>query len=132
MLLFPLAALTTISKQKIVLIELVKLGKPSRLPFSHARETNSSCFFRDVTVIKLITRNSIDDDMYNLAQNKLSLEREVSSGVDTKQANISEADAGVGGKEVASKMRSSLLKNLQTRFAAEESQAASQSQKPAA
>ncbi|GAA5960200.1 hypothetical protein JCM3765_002505 [Sporobolomyces pararoseus] len=83
---------------------------------------------RDVTVVKLITRNSIDDDMYNLAQNKLSLEREVSSGVDTKQAEI-EAE-GAGGKEVASKMRSSLLKNLQTRFAAEESQAASQ--KPAA
>ncbi|GAA5935429.1 DNA-dependent ATPase FUN30 [Sporobolomyces koalae] len=94
---------------------------------------------RDVTVIKLITRESIDDDMYRLAQNKLSLEREVSSGIDTKQANLSastngqgtpnattsDADAGLGGKEAASKMRSSLLRNLQSRFAAEgESQAA--------
>jgi len=78
-------------------------------------------------VIKLITKNSIDDDMYNLAQNKLSLEREVSSGVDTKQQKIeSEDGGGGGGKEVASKMRSSLLKNLQTRFAEEESQAATQ------
>ncbi|GAA5823937.1 hypothetical protein JCM5353_007343 [Sporobolomyces roseus] len=82
---------------------------------------------RDVTVIKLITKNSIDNDMYNLAQNKLSLEREVSSGVDTKQQKIeSEDGGGGGGKEVASKMRSSLLKNLQTRFAEEESQAATQ------
>lgn len=64
--------------------------------------------------------------MYNLAQNKLSLEREVSSGVDTKQQNIESEDGGGGGKEVASKMRSSLLKNLQTRFAEEESQAATQ------
>ncbi|GAA5876652.1 hypothetical protein JCM16303_003615 [Sporobolomyces ruberrimus] len=87
---------------------------------------------RDVTVIKLITRNSIDDDMYSLAQNKLSLEREVSSGIDTKQANISEVEDAEfsGGKEAASKMRSSLLKNLQTRFAQEETQAAA-SQKPA-
>ncbi|GAA5909296.1 DNA-dependent ATPase FUN30 [Sporobolomyces salmoneus] len=88
---------------------------------------------RDVTVIKLITRNSIDDDMYSLAQNKLNLEREVSSGVDTKQNVASnDVDDGAGGKEVASKMRSSLLKNLQSRFAAEESQAASQTQKPPA
>ncbi|GAA5906029.1 hypothetical protein JCM5296_005686 [Sporobolomyces johnsonii] len=71
---------------------------------------------RDVTIIKLITRGSIDEDMHNLARTKLHLEREVSSGVDGPAT--AEADEG-GGQQVEKKMRSSLLKNLQQRFNAE-------------
>ncbi|GAA6062362.1 hypothetical protein JCM10212_004208 [Sporobolomyces blumeae] len=78
---------------------------------------------RDVTVIKLITKNSIDEDMHNLALNKLSLEREVSENVDNRSARATEAsEEEQSGAQAANKMRSSLLKNLQTRFAKEESE----------
>ncbi|KAK4054298.1 DNA-dependent ATPase fun30 [Microbotryomycetes sp. JL221] len=72
---------------------------------------------RDVHIIKLITKGSLEEDMRRLATNKLLLDTEVSGGVDANAAGMvsNGAPASYGEADqtkVEKKIRSSLLSTL--------------------
>lgn len=78
---------------------------------------------RDVNVIRFITRESVEEDMRNLAETKLRLDDTVSStsqypsGVAPPNAAADEEEAS--GQQVERKMRTSLLMNLKKRWEGE-------------
>lgn len=69
---------------------------------------------RDVSIIKLITKGSLDEDMYQLGKNKLLLDSSVSSTAPDPEV-ADEGDTGQAEK----KMRTSLLSNLKKKFEGE-------------
>ncbi|KAH8920709.1 hypothetical protein BT69DRAFT_1222449 [Atractiella rhizophila] len=88
---------------------------------------------RDVTVIRLISRGTIEEDIYKIAQSKLKLDESVSSASKDNQSLISGAGMtqttgqvekventvtlGEGDQALFEKrMKTSLLRNLQARF----------------
>ncbi|BGP25487.1 DNA-dependent ATPase fun30 [Rhodotorula toruloides] len=72
---------------------------------------------RDVSVIRLITRGSLDEDMYRLAIAKLKLDAEVSgqtSSITSGEKKPEEEEEETGGAE--KKMKKSLLSGLKRQF----------------
>ncbi|KAJ8293308.1 ATP-dependent helicase fft2 [Rhodotorula toruloides] len=72
---------------------------------------------RDVSVIRLITRGSLDEDMYRLATAKLKLDAEVSgqtSSITAGEKKPEEEEEETGGAE--KKMKKSLLSGLKRQF----------------
>lgn len=72
---------------------------------------------RDVSVIRLITRGSLDEDMYRLATAKLKLDAEVSgqsSSITSGEKKPEEEEEETGGTE--KKMKKSLLSGLKRQF----------------
>ncbi|KAL8280771.1 hypothetical protein RQP46_006775 [Phenoliferia psychrophenolica] len=84
---------------------------------------------RDVTVIKLITKGSLEEDMRALATMKLQLDESVSNSSQYPSgAGPPGAEAEGNSGQVEKKMRTSLLSNLKKRFEAESGSQQTQTQ----
>lgn len=75
--------------------------------------TDSQGQERAVEVIKLITRDSIDDDMFKIGETKLLLDDAVGGEI------VAEGEEGKPDK-TANEVKKSLLKTLRNKFATEE------------
>lgn len=88
-----------------------------RLPIAQGPPAHLLVTRRDVSVIRLITRGSLDEDMYRLATAKLKLDAEVSgqtSSITAGEKKPEEEEEETGGAE--KKMKKSLLSGLKRQF----------------